>query len=230
MIVTTEQKRVVNISREKYEGWVGLMSGMTRPVKVEEWRSAVGDAERRLVCANEMLMFWNEYMESVKSRSRWSGWTDVPSSTAPEVICNWYVAMKVGFRSVTAEMDDFIEFAGPQLERGVEYRPFMVRLLERYYEEKLLSAVAKILSVCDRRNGGICDPSVSVRFVYFLQSVDTDDVDVESARSISRSYTRFVRYENQFDGARMFVWREMVHGDIEALSAHVRDVMEEMRD
>ena len=175
-------------------------------------------------------MFWNEHMESVKSRSRWSGWVDVPPSTAPEVICNWYVAMKVGYRGVTAEMDDFIEFAGPQLERGVEDRRFMVRLLERYHDDKLLSAVARILSVCDRRNGGTCDPHVSVRFVYFLQAVDTNAVDVENARSISRSYTQFMRHENQYDGARMFMWREIVRGDIEALSADVRDVLDEMRD
>ena len=55
MLVTSEQKRVVTISRAKYEGWVRVMSGMVTQEKLETWMGRTEEPAIRRGKANEML-------------------------------------------------------------------------------------------------------------------------------------------------------------------------------
>jgi len=194
MLVTTEQKRVVSIARAKYELWVEVMSGMVWAERIETWRRGVDQPRVRCGRANEMLELWNGHMEALKFHTRWPGWMDM-QVTDVEAMVVPYITTKIGYTALTAEIDDFIRFAGVRLFQYVSAPMEMQRGLTDFFNEKLTAVVASVVLVCARRAERSASAMTCARFVYFLRQVDREDVNVESRRQLGRAFTRFSRFE-----------------------------------
>lgn len=128
-----------------------------------------------------------------------------------EELVMWYLSAKIGYRHLTIEMDDFISFAGPDLWEYASTPLNMRHGLVRFFNDRLGTAVAKVVVVCTRREPNAENVMHYARLLYFVSEVDREAVDLDSVRQLSRAYTRLRNYEARMNESDEREWKERVY-------------------
>jgi len=108
------------------------------------------------------------------------------------------VAAKIRYHHISADIDEFIQFAAELLIEYISSLRSMAMGIRAFLDDQVTSAAALVIMVSMKR----CAPNVPTKmmyahFAYFLVNHDNKAVDVLSKRQVSCVFSRFQRYEEQ---------------------------------